>query len=223
VSTPSDHLLETVAELLVESGYEGVSVRKVATRAGVSIGAVQHHFPSKDAMLTAAMDLMSRQFQTRLEARVSPDATAEQALRTVADELLGIGPERHAADVLWTQRLARAAVDAETAARHAREWQEVEDLLTGLLWAARPAQGQEWARREAGFLLALLDGLAAALLVEPGRMPPERAQEMLQRHLEVVLGPFDDTSRAGVADIGSARTARDQPPVERDVPPDRQR
>jgi len=223
VSTPSDHLLETVAELLVESGYEGVSVRKVATRAGVSIGAVQHHFPSKDAMLTAAMELMSRQFQARLEARVMPDATAEEALRTVADELLGIGPERRAADVLWTLQLARAAVDADTAARHAREWQQVEDLLTGLLWAARPARGQDWARREGGFLLALLDGLAAALLVEPGRMPAERAQGMLERHLELVLGPSANSAGPGMAEAASARSGRDQLPVDRKVSSDRQR
>ena len=48
-----------MTSVLVAEGFEGVSVRKVAARAGVSIGAVQHHFPTKDAMLAAAMERAS--------------------------------------------------------------------------------------------------------------------------------------------------------------------
>ena len=51
-------------------------MRKVATRAGVSIGAVQHHYPTKDAMLIAAMDAVSAAFQTRLVEQIPPDASA---------------------------------------------------------------------------------------------------------------------------------------------------
>jgi TetR/AcrR family transcriptional repressor of bet genes len=191
VTSPSDQLLQVVADLLVEHGYEGISVRRVAARAGVSIGAVQHHFPTKDAMLTAAMRLVSQQFQARLQARVPPDPTPEAAFRAVAQELLGAEPDQRTAGVLWTLRLARSTVDPATAKTHAEEWQEIEDLLAGLLWASRPERGEDWGRTQAAVLLALLDGLAPAVLVEPKRMPPGRAQAILAAHLDQVLGPTE--------------------------------
>ncbi|MET0695645.1 MAG: TetR family transcriptional regulator C-terminal domain-containing protein, partial [Propionibacteriaceae bacterium] len=81
-----------------------------------------------------------------------------------------------------------------TATTHAREWQEVEDLLAGLLWGSRPARGEAWARREAAVLLALLDGLATAALVEPVRMPGQRAEGILNDQLDRVLGADPDAS-----------------------------
>ena len=89
-TSPSDRLLQVVVDLLVSEGFEGVSVRKVASAADVSVGAVQHHFRTKDAMLQAAMDLASRQFQDRLSRQISPSASPEMALRVVAEELLGL-------------------------------------------------------------------------------------------------------------------------------------
>ena len=84
VNGPSDRLLDCVLDLLVADGYEGISIRRVATVAGVSIGAVQHHFPTKDALLAAAMDRVSRQFQERLERRLAPGAGPAEVLRAVA-------------------------------------------------------------------------------------------------------------------------------------------
>ena len=188
MTSPSDQLLHAVTALLVESGFEGISVRRVAARAGVSIGAVQHHFPTKDAMLAAAMELISELFQAELRQRIPADATAEQALRIVADELLGAEPEQRPASVLWLLRAARGAVHPATAKAHADEWQQVEDLLDGLLRGCRPERGRRWAQQEAGALLALVDGLAPALVLEPGRMPPERARALLTAHLDRLLG-----------------------------------
>ena len=38
-------------------------------------------------------------------------------------------------------------------------------------------------------LLALLDGLAGAVAVEPGRVPAERAEALVARHLDALLDP----------------------------------
>lgn len=190
-------LLDAVVAVLVDEGFEGVSVRKVAARAGVSIGAVQHHFATKDVMLAAAMDRASAQFLSRLSARVPADVTAEQALRAVADELLGLGPERRSASVIWLARLARASVDEATRRTHAGEWQDIEDLLSGLLHASRPSVAAERNRQDAAGLLALLDGLAMAALAEPDRMPADRAELLLAEALDRLLtGPWSTITRS---------------------------
>jgi TetR/AcrR family transcriptional regulator, transcriptional repressor of bet genes len=187
VNEPSDRLLDCVLDLLVAEGYEGISIRRVAAAAGVSIGAVQHHFPTKDALLAAAMDRVSRQFQERLDRRVAPGAGPAEVLRAVADELVSTGEVRRPASVIWLVRMARAAVHEPTADVHRQEWQQVEDLLAHLIAAARPDLGDQAVRDEATVLLALLDGLAGAAAVEPARVPAERAETLVARHLEALL------------------------------------
>ena len=189
VSEPSERLIDAVVELLVSDGYEGISIRRVASAAGVSIGAVQHHFPTKDALLTAAMERVEERFRQRLGRRVDAGASPPEVLRAVADELLGAGRERRSASVVWLVRLARAAVHEPTAAQHRREWQEVEDLLAHLVRGARPDLDEGSARDEATALLALLDGLASALVVEPARVTDERGRALLERHLDALLAP----------------------------------
>lgn len=188
MSAPSQKLLDAVTAILVEDGFEGVSVRKVATRAGVSIGAVQHHFPTKDVMLTAAMDRASEQFRRRLAERVPLDSTAEEALFGLCSELLGARPDQRSTSVLWVARLARAEVDVETGRAHAREWAELAELAGQLLQAVRPQWSSVAVQDSAAALLALLDGLAVSILREPGRMPADRAERILSDHLAALLG-----------------------------------
>lgn len=183
MSSPAARLVEVVTELLVEQGFEGISVRKVATRAGVSIGAVQHHFPTKDAMLTAAMDRAAERFQEQIDRRITVDAAPGEILRTVALGLLATEPGADVGTVLWVARLARAAVDPATATTHAREWSQIAELLEGLLAAAVPELPAGRVADEAAMLLALLDGLAVSVLREPERMPAERAERLLDAHL----------------------------------------
>ena len=189
VDGPSDRLLDCVLELLVADGYEGISIRRVATAAGVSIGAVQHHFPTKDALLAAAMDRVSQQFEERLERRLAPGAGPAEVLRAVADELLSAGEERRPASVIWLVRMARAAVHEPTAEVHRRGWRQVEDLLAALIAAVRPDLTDQAARDEATLLLGLLDGLAGAVAVEPGRLPGGRAEALLALHLDGLVRP----------------------------------
>lgn len=57
-------LLESTIELLSESGWGATTVGEVAVRAGVSRGATQHHFPTREDLITAALEFM---FDGRIE------------------------------------------------------------------------------------------------------------------------------------------------------------
>ena len=57
-------LLKTAAEMIDEEGVDAISMRKLATRAGVSRTAAYHYFPNKQEMLCAlAMDGFQRQME----------------------------------------------------------------------------------------------------------------------------------------------------------------
>ncbi|MBA1229451.1 TetR/AcrR family transcriptional regulator [Pseudomonas viridiflava] len=65
------------ATVLLSSG-QPVSIGSIATAAGVSKGAVQHHFGTKEQLLSALFDLYMDQFN---EALALEDASAPPALR----------------------------------------------------------------------------------------------------------------------------------------------
>ncbi|HEX3604276.1 MAG TPA: TetR/AcrR family transcriptional regulator [Candidatus Dormibacteraeota bacterium] len=53
-------VLEAAAEVLLESGYSGLTTTRVAQRAGVSRGAQLHQYPTKEALVVAAVDHVAR-------------------------------------------------------------------------------------------------------------------------------------------------------------------
>ncbi|MFD4433446.1 TetR/AcrR family transcriptional regulator [Nocardia sp. NPDC058497] len=82
-------ILDATVATLEECGYAGTSVRAVARRAGVSQGALQHHFPTKTALVEAAL----------LQLAVGLSEQARERMRALPDA----GQQRcaEALDMLW--------------------------------------------------------------------------------------------------------------------------
>jgi len=55
-SATQARLLEATAEALADLGWAGLSTTEVSRRAGVSRGAQQHHYPTKMALVAAALE-----------------------------------------------------------------------------------------------------------------------------------------------------------------------
>lgn len=66
------HLVETATRLFAERGYEATPVELVLAEAGVSRGALYHHFASKEALFEAALEGV----QTRVAEAVRDAARA---------------------------------------------------------------------------------------------------------------------------------------------------
>jgi AcrR family transcriptional regulator len=116
-----------VCELIAERGLDAVTVARTASRAGISVGLVQHYFPSKDDMLLNAFERVSAAVAARV-ARVVGEGTRHE--RTIAEILLAAlaehlpldGPRRAEFRVIRVfagralDNPALAEVDARTAA-----------------------------------------------------------------------------------------------------------
>ncbi|MEV0249403.1 TetR/AcrR family transcriptional regulator [Nocardia sp. NPDC050712] len=78
-------LLEATIDCLAERGWAAATVSVVAERAGVSRGAAQHHFPTREDLITAALEYM---FDTRMalskSEAIALAEVAEGATRTQA-------------------------------------------------------------------------------------------------------------------------------------------
>ncbi|OZC41662.1 TetR family transcriptional regulator [Rhodococcus sp. WWJCD1] len=61
-------VIEATVECLVEHGYAGTTTQRVQLEAGVSRGALLHHFPSKPAMFLAAVQHVGEQQELAIRA-----------------------------------------------------------------------------------------------------------------------------------------------------------
>ncbi len=109
-------LLDACVECLVEVGWSGTSTTLVSQRAGVSRGAQLHHFPTKDALVLAAVEHLSAARGAELSAAAADLPRGAHHTRAVLDVLARhfTGPVFSAALELWvaarTDASLRAAV-----------------------------------------------------------------------------------------------------------------
>lgn len=98
-----ERLLDATVALLAEAGYAGTTTLAVAERAGVSRGARTHHFPTRGALIGAAVEHLTRQrvhFVREAAARLPATAAGRRAaLGLLANSLSG--PLYAAALELW--------------------------------------------------------------------------------------------------------------------------
>ncbi|MFD8986199.1 TetR/AcrR family transcriptional regulator, partial [Streptomyces sp. NPDC059564] len=105
-------IAEAVCELADEHGLEGVTLRDVAARAQVSMGAVQRCFRTKEEMLVFALGHIGERIGGRVRARLlrSPAQSAATALGFAATEVALLREEHRAEARVWLAFVARAAV-----------------------------------------------------------------------------------------------------------------
>jgi AcrR family transcriptional regulator len=156
-------LLTATIECLVEYGWSGATTTVIAERAGVSRGAQLHHYPTRAALVMAAVGHLSerRAREIRLEAAALNGASPEQRLDRVIDMLASAftGPLFIAALEVWVAartdpELRRALIPME-----ARVGREMHRLTVDLLAADESKPG---VREAVQATLDLLRGLGVA-------------------------------------------------------------
>jgi AcrR family transcriptional regulator len=87
-------LAEAVFAVIGTQGFEAVSLRDVAVQAGVSMGTVQHYFPTKRQMLSFALSHMRGRVLARLQAAVAAlrEPTRRDLIRAAAAVMLPVDP-----------------------------------------------------------------------------------------------------------------------------------
>lgn len=197
-----DAIVGAVLSVLCTRGADDLSVRKIAAEAGVSVGAVQHHFPTRAALIIGAMDAVNTQFRARMRAALAGADTAEERLATFCDELACLGGTGPREAIVWTAFASRAGTDREIRAIHEGEWRQTEAAVLALLSDAYP--DAEIAPDDAALVLGVLDGIAVARGAEgDGRMSADRGRRLVA----AVLAPLAERDAARRAAGSRARGA----------------
>ena len=74
-------LIDATIECLKRYGHEGLSMRAIASEAGVSLGLINHHFPNKDELIAAAYRHFNNELVGGLKAAVAEGTQASPRAR----------------------------------------------------------------------------------------------------------------------------------------------
>jgi len=180
-------LTEALLGIVVERGLDQVSVREVAAAAGVSIGTVQHYFPTKDAMLSAAYHEVLSRLRSRLRA-VPLGADTRGNLAAVLTELLPLDRRRIAECRVHLAFAARAAISPELAEIQRAALVELHAAVTdafALAWDGRVARAACALAAQAA--IAGADGLALHAVSSAGWLSGRRQRAVLDTLLDGLL------------------------------------
>ena len=128
-------LLEAAIECLAELGWTGSTVAVVAERAGVSRGAAQHHFPTREDLVTAAVEYVAEERTARLREHVADLPTGPgrtQAVINLIDHMY-TGPLFRAALQLWVAASSDEQLRARVVPLEAHVGREVHRVAVELL------------------------------------------------------------------------------------------
>jgi AcrR family transcriptional regulator len=136
-------LLEATVECLVERGFAGTSTTLVSERAGVSRGAQLHHFPTKNALVVAAVEHLTEVRADELATAAAALPTGQRRTRAVLQMLADhfTAPVFTAALELWVAARTDEHLLAAVAPLEQRIGRETHRLTVDLLGADESAPG----------------------------------------------------------------------------------
>jgi AcrR family transcriptional regulator len=156
-------LLQAAVACLAEHGWAGSTVAVVAERAGVSRGAAQHHFPTREDLFTAAVEYVAEERSLALRA-VFPRGSAAGDRRAVVAAIVDLftGPVFRAALQLWVAASNEDQLRARVTELEERIGRETHHVAVELLGADESRAG---VRESVQGLLDMARGLGLANLL----------------------------------------------------------
>jgi len=187
------HIAAALQRIAAKEGLEGVSIRTVAAEAGLSVGAVQRDFATKDELLLFALrktvDAVTERFSG---IRIGPqELSFAEGLRAVLLDLLPADAERLAHARVWAAFYTRATVVPEFAGVLA----EFDTLARTALTAAVSYAEQEGelapgllVEEAVELILVLIDGVWLTAARQPPGAPVASQRMAIDAAVTVITG-----------------------------------
>ncbi len=195
-----DRILDAAISCFVELGYTNVTTAKVASSAGVSRGAMLHHFPSKTELIQAAVEYLHDKLLEDYTQRVSAIPAA----------LKGKKRRRAGIDAYWDHLTGDLFVVYHELCVASRTDPELQSILENsqLLFEEHVRESNtnlfaEWQDRGDRFLLAMdvtkfmMEGMAAGQLMTHREARVKRLLSYLSDRLEEIFEEGEGSTAIG--------------------------
>jgi AcrR family transcriptional regulator len=184
-------LVDAAIESLKRYGYEGLSVRRIAAEAGVSIGLINHHFPNKDTLVAESYRTFSRRLAANFEKAAAAAGKDPRARLRAYFNAFFSGPNLDPQVLTaWVVYWSLVQVSPEMHTVRDEEGKGYSQVLGQLLSDFAKSRGG--APVDIGLavtgLTALLDGLWLQLCLDPTSIRPKDAAALCNEWVDRVVG-----------------------------------
>lgn len=152
-------VMTVMSDIALEKGLDALSMRDVAKRAGISLAALQYHFPSKDALIAAFVDAMLDGYRKQITAIQSASNRAEELRNTIAFAVSQTLDER--TGHIFAMLEARSIHDHSTALALDRFMRLYIDTVCEALLRRHPDLPLKDAQLAATRIVAMIEGLSS--------------------------------------------------------------
>ncbi|MFT5852125.1 MAG: AcrR family transcriptional regulator [Colwellia sp.] len=149
-------ILEAAEQLLIDSGYHNFSMRKVASKAGVSVGNLQYYFPSKDKLLESLLDKVIQNYLDTFEkfrGRYTPKEQFIEIMKSVINDIR----TKHTS-VFFPELWSMANHDKHISNIMDRMYGKYRTLVANIIGDINPNLNECQAQRLSLFITASLEG-----------------------------------------------------------------
>ncbi|HDR9761029.1 TPA: TetR/AcrR family transcriptional regulator [Burkholderia cepacia] len=165
-------ILASAIEIFAAEGYGGLSMRKVATSAGLALSNLQHYFPTREdlfaAIITETIAEYSGNYESiRIDASLSPEQRLEKLVRLLIED--GKQPRTQSLFVnFWA--LAQMQEFARKSMEDAYLFQR--RMISGFVAAVNPQLSPNVLARRAALIAGQIEGLLV-LIPQRNRFPSD--------------------------------------------------
>ena len=184
-------LAEATWKIIAEEGIEQATVRKIASAAGLSVGALRHYFSTQSELLSYSMELVSERVRQRALAKTYKGNPLDIVKESIA-ELLPADDERRIEMEVWLVFSVKMLVDAKLRPLSENVYQEMHDGLGQVLQLLSKLgllKDELDMEAEINRLHSLVDGLALHHLLHPSVFSYEKMMKTLDYHLRSICLP----------------------------------
>lgn len=185
-STPEErreHIAQAVWAVMSERGLSAVSVRSVAAEAQVSVGSLQHIFPTRADLLIYSAELMIDRVVRRIAAEDRDGDPIDATLRLFA-HLLPLTPESRVEMDVNVALIAESRALPRLEAIRDEAHRALAEACQRAVERVAPHLPPAVVERRAARLHALTDGIALHLLHAPPGGDQRWALDLLRQELE---------------------------------------
>mgnify|MGYP001545172774 CR=1 FL=1 len=180
-----DEIALVACRVVAEGGFDQATIVRIARAAGYTTGMVAHYFDTKQDIVIAALRLMLRRIDERLQRNSDTERPDLLALLT---EMLPVDEERYIECAFWIAFWGQVTADKRLKRINAWVHREYQRLFERCLsrawpeWARWPAEARDSVLRS---VITFINGLTASTVASRGDWPAEK--QVAQVRLQIAM------------------------------------
>ena len=153
-------ILDAAKKILIDGGYSRLSLRRVASAAGLELRSLQYYFKTKDKLIQALIQSICDAYLERCRSLINDAKDTPETQFTKCIDYLIVDNMDRASNTVYFELLAMSCHDDNVADPMNRLYLDYRSFISDLILKVRPELSSAAAARRALRIVILLEGLS---------------------------------------------------------------